>query len=158
MPAHQAPSSWSKGWNFGFIACFTHAKVYLISGLLCFFWFWPTNASGAGQYISHVTTILCIWSLQNPRRSPSFSLNITSQLRLKWQECWRILLVNNRCLVETLIIFLVQKAAASYVIIPLSFPPCWLCVFVIYLRAGKHPQPCRKWMSAIVFGGGYINV
>lgn len=45
------------------------------------------------------------------------------------------------------------KAAASYVIIPLSFPPCWLCVFVIYLRSGKRPQPCRKWMSAIVFGG-----
>lgn len=45
------------------------------------------------------------------------------------------------------------KATASYVIIPLSFPPCWLCALVIYLQAGMCPWPCRKWMSAIVFGG-----
>lgn len=36
VPAHQAPASWSKVGNFGFIPFFTHVKVYLISGLLCF--------------------------------------------------------------------------------------------------------------------------
>lgn len=87
VPAHQAPSSWSKVRNFGFIPFFTHAKVYLIPGLLVFFGFGPTNASEAGQYISQATTLLCIWSLQNPRRPPSFSLNISSQLRLKWRDC-----------------------------------------------------------------------
>lgn len=61
-------------------------NLFNIRFTVVFFWFWPTNASGAGQYISQATTLLCIWSLQNPR-SPSFSLNITSQLRLKWQEC-----------------------------------------------------------------------
>jgi len=91
-PAHQEPSPYRKVGSFGFIPSFPRAKVYVIPGLLCFgfsffFHFDPTNASWEGQYISQSTIQLCSWSLQNPRRPPSFSLIITSLLRLQWLEC-----------------------------------------------------------------------
>lgn len=64
--------------------CNTRFAVFWV---FFFFHFDPTNASWEGQYISQSTIQLCSWSLQNPRRPPSFSLIITSLLRLQWLEC-----------------------------------------------------------------------
>lgn len=95
-PCTPGTISLEESWKLWFIHqyFFPHAKVYLISSSLCcvclgFFFFFhsgPTNASWAGQCISQATSLLCVWSLQDPRRPPSCSLSTTSLTRLKWRE------------------------------------------------------------------------